>query len=149
MLQKKLSEVSIEKVNYASGKLVNINQKIHQFVDSSYDMNRAAFCAYGGYLNYFRENRLKLIFKTEAIDVNKLALSYGFSSAPRVKEGKFLKTAVRKEQLREKLKEKKAGGEKGKKDEKKERMEAGAKSSLERIRELAGKKTKKILKLKK
>lgn len=70
-------------------------------------MNRAAFYAYGAYLNNFRANLLKFIFKTEAIDVVALAKSFGFNTPPRVKEGNFLKVEVRKEQIREKLKEKK------------------------------------------
>lgn len=80
-------------------------------------MNRAAFYAYGAYLNNFRANMLKFIFKTEAIDVNKLAVSYGFSVAPRVKEGKFLKVAVRTEKLKEKLIDKKIKAKSSKKAE--------------------------------
>lgn len=97
MLKKKAfeGELNIVQIHYENGKLVGINDKIKRLVDSNYDMNRAAFYAYGGYLNNFRANLLKFIFKTEAIDVNKLALSYGFSTAPRVKEGKFLKTKAR------------------------------------------------------
>lgn len=88
-------QLDIPIIHYENGKLVGINDKIKRLVDSNYDMNRAAFYAYGAYLNNFRANLLKLIFKTEAIDVNKLAQSYGFSVAPRVKEGKFLKAKVR------------------------------------------------------
>lgn len=64
-------------------------------METSYDINRAAFYSYGAYLNYFRENKLKLIFKTEALDVDLLAKSFGFNVAPRVKEGQFLKQAAR------------------------------------------------------
>lgn len=71
---------------------VGINRKLRDLVDQSYDMNRAAFYAYGAYLNNFRANLLKFIFKTEAIDVAALAKSFGFNTPPRVKEGNFLKT---------------------------------------------------------
>lgn len=70
---------------------VGINRKLRDLVDQSYDMNRAAFYAYGAYLNNFRANLLKFIFKTEAIDVAALAKSFGFNTPPRVKEGNFLK----------------------------------------------------------
>lgn len=65
-------------------------------VDQSYDLNRAAFYAYGAYINNFRDNLLKFIFKTEALDVAALARSFGFTTPPRVKEGKFLKPEARK-----------------------------------------------------
>ncbi len=48
-------------------------------------MNRAAFYAYGAYLNNFRANLLKFIFKTEDINVAALAKSFGFNTPPRVK----------------------------------------------------------------
>lgn len=66
MLKKKVGggELEVQQIHYADGKLVGINQKIKELVDSSYDMNRAAFYAYGAYLNNFRNNMLKLIFKT-------------------------------------------------------------------------------------
>ncbi len=71
--------------DYSVNHLVGINNKLRELVDKSYDMNRAAFYAYGAYLNYFRENKLKFIFKTEAIDVEALAKSFGFPAPPRVK----------------------------------------------------------------
>jgi ATP-dependent RNA helicase DDX18/HAS1 len=70
---------------------VGINNKLRDLVERSYDMNRSAFYAYGGYLNNFRTNLLKFIFKTEAIDVAALSKSYGFAVPPRVKDGRFLK----------------------------------------------------------
>ena len=44
--------------------LIGINRKLRDLVDQSYDMNRAAFYAYGAYLNNYRANMLKFIFKT-------------------------------------------------------------------------------------
>ena len=81
---------------YSNNDLVGINRKLRDLVDQSYDMNRAAFYAYGAYLNNFRASLLKFIFKTEDIDVEALAKSFGFTSPPRVKEGNFLKAHVRK-----------------------------------------------------
>ena len=146
MLKKKVceGELNIVQIHYENGKLVGINDKIKRLVDSNYDMNRAAFYAYGAYLNNFRANLLKFIFKTEAIDVNKLALSYGFSTAPRVKEGKFLKTKIRSEQVKQKKIEKKVKKTENKTDE--ENPKQKKISSMEKIKMLAEKKTKKILK---
>jgi ATP-dependent RNA helicase DDX18/HAS1 len=64
-------------------------------VESNYDLNRAGFYAYGSYLNYFRANLLKKIFITDQIDVNKLARSFGFTTPPRVKEGRFMTESAR------------------------------------------------------
>lgn len=60
-------------------------------------MNRAGFYAYGSYLDYFRANLLKKIFITDQIDVNALAKSFGFTTPPRVKEGRFLTAVARAE----------------------------------------------------
>jgi hypothetical protein len=63
-------------------------------------MNRAAFYAYGAYINTFRANLLKFIFKTEAIDVAALAKSFGFTTPPKVKDGKFLKVDAYKRKIK-------------------------------------------------
>lgn len=65
-------------------------------------MNRAGFFAYGEYINYFRANLLKKIFITQLINVNDLGRSFGFASAPRVKEGSFLTVEARKKKNQEK-----------------------------------------------
>ena len=79
---------------YSPNKFVGINDKIRDFVDKNYDMNRAGFYAYGEYINFFRANLLKKIFRTEAINLDDLARSYGFTSAQKVKEGSYLKSTV-------------------------------------------------------
>ena len=78
-------------MTYSVNKFVGINDKIREFVDQNYDMNRAAFYAYGEYINIYRANLLKKIFRTELINVDNLAKSFGFTSAQRVKDGTFLK----------------------------------------------------------
>ena len=98
MVNKKLFEGKMDfiKCEISRNDFVGINKKLRELVDQSYDMNRAAFYAYGAYLNNFRANLLKFIFKTSAIDVNALASSFGFGTAPRVKEGTFLTVEARK-----------------------------------------------------
>ena len=49
---------------YSPNKFVGINDKIRDLVDKGYDMNRAAFYAYGEFINVFRANLLKKIFRT-------------------------------------------------------------------------------------
>lgn len=51
-------------MTYSHNKIVGINDKIRDFVDSSYDMNRTAFYAYGEFINFYRSNLLKKIFRT-------------------------------------------------------------------------------------
>lgn len=95
MLQKK-TQVSSTILDFSSNKFVGINDKLRSLVEQSYDINRAAFYAYGAYLNYFRGNLLKKIFRSDQIDVTKLASSFGFTTPPRVKEGKFLSIQAQK-----------------------------------------------------
>ena len=98
MIKKKILDGKLDAVvaECPANGLVGINKKLRDLVDQSYDMNRAAFYAYGAYLNNYQVNMLKFIFKTEDIDVNALAKSFGFTTPPRVKEGNFLKAQVRK-----------------------------------------------------
>lgn len=55
---------------YSPNKFVGINDKIRDLVDQSYDMNRAAFYAYGEFINYLRANLLKKIFRTELLNLD-------------------------------------------------------------------------------
>ncbi len=70
-------------------------------------MNRAGFYAYGEFINYFRSNLLKKIFRTELINLDDLARSFGFPSAQRVKEGTFLKPSVQQSTKAEKRRRRK------------------------------------------
>jgi hypothetical protein len=72
-------------LEYSQNKFVGINDKIRDFVDKNYDMNRAAFYAYGEYINFYRANPLKKIFRSELINLDQLARSFGFTAAQRVK----------------------------------------------------------------
>lgn len=87
MMRKKImpGRLTLTVTTYSPNSLVGINKKLRQLVDQSYDLNRGAFYAYGAYINNFRANLLKFIFKTEALDVAALAKSFGFTTPPRVK----------------------------------------------------------------
>ena len=85
IIGKKINNLELSEMAYSPNKFVGINDKIRDLVDKSYDMNRAAFYAYGEFINVFRLNLLKKIFRTELINLDELARSYGFSSAQRVK----------------------------------------------------------------
>jgi hypothetical protein len=106
MISKKLA-VTPNVLTYSPNKFVGINDKLREFVESSYDLNRAGFYAYGAYLNYFRANLLKKIFRTDQINVADLARGFGFTTPPRVKEGSFLTEKARKEKQIQRIKQKK------------------------------------------
>ena len=72
-------------MEFSHNKFVGINDKLRELVEQSYDLNRAGFYAYGSYINYYRANMLKKIFRTDQVDVTKLAKSFGFVTPPRVK----------------------------------------------------------------
>lgn len=101
MIAKKL-DIKPEVMEYSHNKFVGINDKLREFVEKSYDLNRAGFYAYGSYINYFRSNLLKKIFRTDQIDVALLSKSFGFITPPRVKEGNFLTEKARNERKAEK-----------------------------------------------
>lgn len=90
ILSKKVSLTSVP-LSFSPNKFVGMNDKLRELVDKSYDLNRAAFYAYGSFLNSYRASLLKRIFRTDQINVEQLARSYGFTTPPRVKDGKFLK----------------------------------------------------------
>lgn len=106
MMEKKLS-IKGEIMEYSHNKFVGINDKLREFVEQSYDLNRKGFYAYGSYINYFRASLLKKIFRTDQINVAQLAKSFGFTTPPRVKEGNFLTEKARREKKVEKLKARK------------------------------------------
>lgn len=102
IVSKKIANLNVSEMAYSPNKFVGINDKIRDLVDKSYDMNRAAFYAYGEFINYHRANLLKKIFRTELLNLDDLARSYGFTSAQRVKEGTFLKPTAQKANKAEK-----------------------------------------------
>jgi hypothetical protein len=109
MIEKRLP-IKTELASFSSNKFLGINDKLRELVEKNYDLNRAGFYAYGSFINNFRDNLLKRIFQTDQIDVTQLARSFGFTTAPRVKEGSFLthKARIQKKQgaLSEKRKNK-------------------------------------------
>jgi hypothetical protein len=107
IIGKKINNLEVSEQAYSPNKFVGINDKIRDFVDQSYDMNRAAFYAYGEFINYYRSNLLKKIFRTELINLDDLARSYGFPSAQRVKEGTFLKPTAQQSTKAEKRRRRK------------------------------------------
>jgi ATP-dependent RNA helicase DDX18/HAS1 len=82
----------MEQLNFNHNKLLATESKLDRLVESSYHINRMAFYAYGSYMSYFAKNLLKNIFRTEQLNVNKVALAFGFRVPPRIKAGeaKFL-----------------------------------------------------------
>ena len=79
---------------------------MREAVDKNYSLNRAAFYAYGSYLKTYQQNPLKKIFRTELFDISKVALSFGFNTPPRIKEGKFVNSFTMKSKKLKKLKSK-------------------------------------------
>ena len=61
---KKTIEVQTHFFTFSASQLVGINDTLRTLVDSSYDLNRAAFYAYGACINSYRRNLLKRIFRT-------------------------------------------------------------------------------------
>ena len=70
IIGKKINNLELFELAYSPNKFIGINDKIRDFVDKSYDMNRAAFYAYGEFINLFRLNPLKRIFRTELINLD-------------------------------------------------------------------------------
>ncbi len=62
ILSKKIS-INVTEKSFSVNKFVGINDKLKEVVDKSYDANRSAFYAYGSFLNYYRSNLLKRIFR--------------------------------------------------------------------------------------
>ena len=94
MLGKKL-EVVTSILEFSHNKFVGFNDKLRQLVESNYDINRAAFYAYGATINNYKANLLKKIFRPELLDVAALARSFGFSTPPRVTNTGFLAPKAR------------------------------------------------------
>lgn len=90
MLKKKYPGIDIVEMKFNHHKLLAVDSRLLKLTETSYQINRMAFYAYGSYLQYFHSNLLRGIFKTEVLDVRKVAVGFGFSVPPRVK----METAV-------------------------------------------------------
>lgn len=85
MLRRQYPELTLECMRFNHHKLVPTEHKLGKLVETSYQINRQAFYAYGSFLSYFAGNMITSVFKTSLLDVGKLAKGFGFAVPPRVK----------------------------------------------------------------
>lgn len=92
MLHKHFPEVSPQQLRFNPNKLLPTESKLRHLVEGNYRLNRLAFYAYGSFLRHFAGNLLRATFRTELLDVAKVARSFGFAVPPRVtaESAKFL-----------------------------------------------------------
>lgn len=90
MLEKKLS-LEFKELTFNPHKLLIVQDKYLEIVDSNYAINRQAFYAYGSFLQYYNQNLLKRIFRTDRLNVKNVGLGFGMSVPPKVNlDAKFL-----------------------------------------------------------
>lgn len=80
----KQAKVPLNEYEFPEEKLTNIQAQLEKLIDKNYYLNKSAKEGYRSYLQAYASHSLKKIFDINALDLGKVALSFGFTAPPNV-----------------------------------------------------------------
>jgi ATP-dependent RNA helicase DDX18/HAS1 len=80
----KQSKVPLNEYDFPTSKLANVQIQLEKLIDKNYYLNKSAKEGYRSYLQAYASHSLKKIFDINALDLAKVALSFGFNGVPQV-----------------------------------------------------------------
>ena len=78
----KQAKVPLNEFEFPASKITNVQSQVEKLVEKNYYLNSSAKQAYRSYLQAYASHSLKKIFNVELLDLEKVAQSFGFSTAP-------------------------------------------------------------------
>jgi ATP-dependent RNA helicase DDX18/HAS1 len=80
----KQSKVPLNEFSFPSSKISNIQPQLEKLVEKNYYLHKSARDGYRSYLQSYASHSLKNIFNVHALDLQKVAKSFGFAIPPKV-----------------------------------------------------------------
>lgn len=77
-------KVPLSKYEFELNKIANVQVQLEKLVEKNFYLNRASREAYKSYLQAYLSHSLKDIFNVHALDLTRVAKSFGFSNPPKV-----------------------------------------------------------------
>jgi ATP-dependent RNA helicase DDX18/HAS1 len=78
------AKVPLNEYEFDFSKLAAIQSQLEKLVSTNYFLNSSAKAGYKGYVSAYASHALKDVFNVHALDLARVALSFGFSVPPRV-----------------------------------------------------------------
>ena len=79
----KKKEVTVHEYEFPESKLAKITASFEKLVEKNYFLNQSAKDAYKSYIQAYASHQLKIIFDVHALDLKKVAESFGLPAPPR------------------------------------------------------------------
>ncbi|CAH8385860.1 unnamed protein product [Eruca vesicaria subsp. sativa] len=80
----KAAKVPVKELEFNEKKLLNVRSALEKYVANDYNLNKIAKDAYRAYIAAYNSHSLKDIFNVHRLDLQAVALSFCFSSPPKV-----------------------------------------------------------------
>ncbi|KAJ0264398.1 DEAD-box ATP-dependent RNA helicase 51 [Hirschfeldia incana] len=80
----KAAKVPVKELEFNEKKLLNVRSALEKYVTNDYNLNKIAKDAYRAYIAAYNSHSLKDIFNVHRLDLQAVALSFCFSSPPKV-----------------------------------------------------------------
>ncbi|KAL0743499.1 hypothetical protein Bca4012_085012 [Brassica carinata] len=80
----KAAKVPVKELEFNEKKLLNVRSALEKYVANDYNLNKTAKDAYRAYIAAYNSHSLKDIFNVHRLDLQAVALSFCFSSPPKV-----------------------------------------------------------------
>jgi ATP-dependent RNA helicase DDX18/HAS1 len=80
----KASKVPLNEYQFPSNKIANVQSQLEKLIAKNYYLNKSAKEGYRSYLLAYASHSLKTIFDVHALDLQNVALSFGFTVPPAV-----------------------------------------------------------------
>ncbi|KAG2315871.1 hypothetical protein Bca52824_018993 [Brassica carinata] len=80
----KAAKVPVKELEFNEKKLLNVRSALEKYVANDYNLNKVAKEAYRAYIAAYNSHSLKDIFNVHRLDLQAVALSFCFSSPPKV-----------------------------------------------------------------
>jgi ATP-dependent RNA helicase DDX18/HAS1 len=85
----KQAKVNVNEYEFPTHKLANVQEQFEKLIAKNYFMNRCSRDAYRSYLHAYASHSLKDCFDVNALDLQKVAISFGLHAPPKVNLSKF------------------------------------------------------------
>lgn len=80
----KQANVPLTEYKFALNKIASVQEQLERLIEKNYHLHRSSRDAYRSYLHAYVSHALKEIFDVHKLDLQKVALSFGFAHPPKV-----------------------------------------------------------------
>ncbi|KMS64927.1 hypothetical protein BVRB_041210, partial [Beta vulgaris subsp. vulgaris] len=80
----KYAKIPLSEFEFPQNKIANVQSQLENLIDKTYYLHKSAREAYRAYIQGYAQASMKDVFDVHQLDLEKVALSFGFTSPPKV-----------------------------------------------------------------